>query len=247
MCLEKKNFRDYIGSNNFRSYIGSNVKLGRGTNIDESLCYISDNCVLGDGVKLGFGVYLGPGCKIGSHTVIEPNTVFGPNTQIGAWSAIGSQVTSQGNNVVGHFVRINNQSQIGAGMVVEDRVFIGPRFVPSNTKNIQYSRASSAFMDGSRIRFGARIGSGVTVLPGVEIGREAFVGAGSVVTKDIPAFHIAFGNPAVPKREIPEEEKIDENLYLQFVNNWAKSTHFFGYKWIILGSLKVLARRIMNI
>jgi len=198
-------------------YIGKSVDLGRNIKIEGNICYIGDGCVIEDNVRIGFGAYVGNNCRIGHGSSIGRYAVLLPRTWIGCKTHFGSQCTSQGNNWIGNHVTINNQSQIGWGMVIEDRVFIGPRFVPSNTKNIKHGRNIPYIVEPSKIKFGARIGSGVTILPEVTIGREAFIGAGSVITKSIPDFMLAYGNPARVKREIPQDERLPEKLYNEYL------------------------------
>ena len=201
-----------------RPYIGKNVDLGRNIRTEGNTCYIGDGCVIGDNVRIGFGAYVGDNCRIGHNSIIGRYAVLLPGTWIGAETHFGSQSTSQGKNWIGNYVIIHNQSQIGWGLVIEDRVFIGPRFVPSNTKIMTHGRnIARARYTPSRIKFGARIGSGVTILPKVTIGREALIGAGAVVTKSIPDFMVAYGNPARVIREIPIDERLPEQLYSEYL------------------------------
>ena len=200
-----------------RPHIGKNARIGKGVKVEANFAYVGNGAKIGDGVRLGFASYVGSGCVIGRNSALGHHTVLFKGTVIGHHTVIGALCSSQGDNVIGNHVRIINQSQIGRRMVIEDYVSIGPRFVPSNTKNIVHHRNIPRVVDPTTVEFGARIGSGVTLCPGVIIGREAFIGAGSVVTKSIPPFKVAYGNPARVVRDVPENEYLPEKFYKQFL------------------------------
>ena len=126
---------------------------------------------------------------------------------IGDNSVFGTLSVSEGKNQIGNNVTIHSQCHITQDVNIEDRVFIAPLFCGANTKRITHDRDFPLIIDGYKIMFGARIGIGVNILPGVNIGREALIGAGSVVTRDIPDFSIAFGNPAKVRGLVPNEDR----------------------------------------
>jgi acetyltransferase-like isoleucine patch superfamily enzyme len=163
------------------------------------------NCISGD-VKLGNNVRLSKfinlyGCEIGDET------------------KIGAFVEIQKNATVGKCCKISSHTFICEGVVIEDQVFIGHGVMFINDS---YPRATTA--DGKLqtdadwkverivIKRGASIGSGVTILPNTSIGENAIVGAGSVVTKDVPSNAIVVGNPARILRYI-EEPKESHNAH----------------------------------
>jgi UDP-2-acetamido-3-amino-2,3-dideoxy-glucuronate N-acetyltransferase len=115
-------------------------------------------------------------------------------------------------------VTIHTQCHITEGTVIEDYVFIAPEYVGANTMRISHERENIPLVkEAPHIRFGARIGVNVTVLPKITIGREALIGAGAVVTTDIPDFAIAFGAPAKVHGEVPLEERYPDQLYQEFM------------------------------
>jgi acetyltransferase-like isoleucine patch superfamily enzyme len=128
-------------------------------------------------------VEIGDGTRIGTFTLIHAGAVIGAGTTIGSHCNICDCV-------IGERVSIQTGCHITRGVVIEDDVFVGPGVVTLNDKRIDGDQSYP------RIRSGARVGGGTTILPGVSIGERAVVGAGSVVTRDVPAGSTVVGNPA---------------------------------------------------
>jgi UDP-2-acetamido-3-amino-2,3-dideoxy-glucuronate N-acetyltransferase len=136
-------------------------------------------------------VTIGEGTRVGNFVMIRSET------SIGERCTIGSYVDIEGDVSIGHDVSLQSGCYITRGVVIEDDVFCGPRVITMNDKRISHRRPGMTFVrEGPRIERGARVGGGSVLLPGVTIGANAFVGAGSVVTKDVPARAIVVGNPA---------------------------------------------------
>ncbi|MBF0496962.1 MAG: N-acetyltransferase [Deltaproteobacteria bacterium] len=130
-------------------------------------------------------------------------------TRIGQGCTIGSYVDIEGDVIIGDNVSLQSACYITRGVVIENEVFCGPRVVTMNDKRICHRRPSLTFVrQAPRILRAARVGGGSILLPGVTIGENAFVGAGSVVTKDVPDYAIAVGNPARIVGRVREEEII---------------------------------------
>ena len=106
-----------------------------------------------------------------------------------------AQVLIESNVVIGDRVTVKSGVQIWNGAVIEDDVFIGPNATFSNDKFPKSKLQPDEFLP-IKIKRGASIGANVTLLPGITVGENALVGAGSVVTKDVPASTIVLGNPA---------------------------------------------------
>jgi UDP-2-acetamido-3-amino-2,3-dideoxy-glucuronate N-acetyltransferase len=137
------------------------------------------------------GVVIGSGTKIWHFSHIMSNTRIGENCNIGKNVVIGPDVS------VGSGCKVQNNVSIYKGVAIEDNVFCGPSMVFTNVLN---PRAFIKRMDEAlptRVRFGASLGANCTVVCGVTIGRFAFVGAGAVVTKDVPDHALVYGTPAV--------------------------------------------------
>ena len=152
------------------------------------------------------GVEIGKACRIGYHAVLREGTVLGDN------SVFGTHSVSEGLNSIGHNTTIHSQCHITQGAKIGDWVFIAPGFIGANTKRIQHGRGYSLVKTGYEIGFGTRVGIGVIVLPGVKVGREALLGAGSLITRDIGDFKVAFGRPAREVGDVPADEKLPLGL-----------------------------------
>lgn len=155
----------------------------------------------------------------GEHCVIFPNVAIGEgtrlgnfvlirsDTQIGAGCTIGSNCDIEGDVIIGDHVSLQSFCYITRGVVVEDEVFCGPRVTTMNDKRICYRRPALEFVRAApRVLRAARVGGGSILLPGVTIGENALVGAGSIVTRDVPDRAIVAGNPARIVGTVPDEE-----------------------------------------
>lgn len=158
---------------------------------------MSEHCCISPDVKLGKGVKL-------SHFINLYGCEIGENTKIGAFVEI------QKNATVGKNCKISSHTFVCEGVAIEDNVFIGHGVIFINDS---YPRATTAdgelqtesdwSVEKTCIKRGASIGSGSTILSNVLVGENAIVGAGSVVTRDVPPNVIVAGNPAKFLREIP--------------------------------------------
>jgi len=159
--------------------------------MSEYVC-IAPDVKLGDGVKLSkfinlYGCEVGDNTKIGAFVEIQKNARVGKNCKISSHTFICEGVTIEDNVFVGHGV-----------------TFINDRFPRAVTASGELQGDGDWTMVPTIVRRGATIGSGATILCGVEIGENAIVGAGSVVTKSVPAGAIVAGNPARVLRRIEE-------------------------------------------
>jgi UDP-2-acetamido-3-amino-2,3-dideoxy-glucuronate N-acetyltransferase len=142
-------------------------------------------CIISNDAKIGEGT------RIGNFVFIRDNTV------IGKGCVVGSYVDIEGDVQVGDLVSLQSGCYLTRGVVIEDEVFCGPRIVTMNDKAMTYRRALSAFeRRAPRILRAARIGGGSVLCPAITVGENAVVGAGSVVTRDVPDRAIVVGNPA---------------------------------------------------
>ena len=146
------------------------------------------------------GVTLGAGSVVGDLASIRERVT------VGEGSVVGRGVCVENDTVIGARCRIQSNAYITAYCVLEDDVFVAPCVVTTNDNFMGRTEQRKALMKGPTIRRGARVGGGAVLCPGIEIGEEAFVGAGAVVTKDVAPRTVVVGSPARVIREVPEEE-----------------------------------------
>ncbi len=148
-------------------------------------------------VTQGANCVIFPEVNFGKRTRLGNFVLIRSNTRIGEDCLIGSHADIEGDVVIGHRVSLQSYCYITRGVIIEDDVFCGPRVTTMNDKRICYRRANLEFQQvAPRILRAARVGGGSVLLPGVTIGENAFVAAGSVVTRNVPDRAIVAGNPA---------------------------------------------------
>lgn len=138
---------------------------------------------------------IGSDTNIWQFCVVMPDAVIGSNCNICANVVIENEVR------IGDNVTVKSGVQIWDGVTIEDNVFIGPNVTFTNDRYPR-SKNSNWKLESILIKAGASIGANSTILPGITIGENAMVGAGSVVTKDIPAGELWIGNPAKKYKDI---------------------------------------------
>lgn len=140
--------------------------------------YIDEPCEIGEGTKIWHFSHvmknstIGENCNIGQNVVISPEVVLGNN------------------------VKIQNNVSVYTGVICEDNVFLGPSCVFTNVINPRSFIERKAEYKKTIVKKGATIGANATIVCGYNIGRYAFIGAGAVVTKDVPDYALVVGNPA---------------------------------------------------
>lgn len=139
---------------------------------------------------------LDDGCKIGSGTKIWHYSHIMKGAIIGENCSIGQNVNIDSGAVLGRNVKIQNNVSIYSGVTVEDDVFLGPSCVLTNVKNPRSQINRKKVYESTVIKRGATIGANATIVCGLVIGKYAFIGAGSVVTKSVENYALVFGNPA---------------------------------------------------
>jgi UDP-2-acetamido-3-amino-2,3-dideoxy-glucuronate N-acetyltransferase len=135
-------------------------------------------------------------CEIGDGTKIWHFTHVMKAAKIGSRCILGQNVNVDGGVVIGNNVKIQNNVSLYTGVVVEDDVFLGPSCVLTNVSNPRSQVNRHSLYERTHLRRGCSIGANATILCGVTVGRYAFVGAGAVVTKDVPDYALVVGNPA---------------------------------------------------
>jgi UDP-2-acetamido-3-amino-2,3-dideoxy-glucuronate N-acetyltransferase len=136
------------------------------------------------------------GCTIGEGTKIWHFSHIMPNCVIGEKCNIGQNVVVSPEVILGNNVKIQNNVSIYTGVICEDDVFLGPSMVFTNVMNPRSAVNRRDQYSKTVVRKGASIGANATIVCGNDIGEYAFIGAGSVVTKEVPAYALVVGNPA---------------------------------------------------
>jgi acetyltransferase-like isoleucine patch superfamily enzyme len=166
---------------------------------------------------------LGADARLRSGTVLYDGSHIGRGLQTGHGvvireeNQIGEDVSVWSNTVIDYGCRIGNRVKIHANCylaqftVLEDDVFLAPGVTIANDLYPGDER-SAKLMTGPHIEAGAQIGVNVTILPFVRIGAGAIIGSGSVVTRDVPAGFVAYGNPAAPTRKVADLPEIEERV-----------------------------------
>jgi UDP-2-acetamido-3-amino-2,3-dideoxy-glucuronate N-acetyltransferase len=151
---------------------------------DEKKYYAHPTAVIDDGSNIAAGV------KIWHFSHIMPNCFIGENCNIGQNVVISSEV------VLGKNVKVQNNVSIYTGVTCEDDVFLGPSMVFTNVTNPRSAVNRRGQYAKTIVKQGASIGANATIVCGHDIGRFAFIGAGAVVTKNVPDYALVIGNPA---------------------------------------------------
>jgi len=137
-----------------------------------------------------------PGCKIGKGTKIWHFTHVMPDCELGENCNLGQNVVISPGVVLGNNVKVQNNVSIYTGVICEDDVFLGPSMVFTNIVNPRSAVVRKDQYVKTLVKRGASIGANATIVCGIEIGEFAFIGAGAVVIRDVPAFGLVVGNPA---------------------------------------------------
>jgi UDP-2-acetamido-3-amino-2,3-dideoxy-glucuronate N-acetyltransferase len=140
--------------------------------------YVDQPTLIGPGTKIWHFSHVMKNCRIGSRCNIGQNVVISPDV------------------VIGNNVKIQNNVSVYTGCILEDDVFCGPSMVFTNVINPRSHVVRKDEYKTTLVRRGASLGANCTVVCGTTIGRYAFVGAGSVVTRDVPDYALVYGNPA---------------------------------------------------
>jgi len=165
--------------------------------------------VLGERVRVCAGAIVFVGARVeedvilGDQSFVRERAVVGAGTVIGRGSVVDPGVR------VGRRVRVQTDVYLTAGSVVEDDVFVGPRVCTTNDDTMGRHAADGFELRGALLRRACRVGGGAVLVPGVEIGEEAFVGAGAVVTRDVAPRSVVVGVPARVVGRVGDDELLE--------------------------------------
>jgi UDP-2-acetamido-3-amino-2,3-dideoxy-glucuronate N-acetyltransferase len=208
--------------------LGHNVVIKQGTKIGNSV-RIDDNSVIGklplrskrsifkndkqyEPAKIGDSCLIGSqaviytGCDISANVLIADSAAVREDVKVGEYTIIGRSCTVENYTTIGKKCKLETNSYITAYSVIEDYCFIAPGVITTNDNYLGRTEERFKHFKGVTVRKGGRIGAGAVILPGIEIGEDAVVAAGALVTKNVPAGELHAGVPAKKFRNTPDEQ-----------------------------------------
>ena len=164
---------------------------------------------IGDGTIISTGAVVFAGSRIGERVIVGDQACIRERCTVGDDVVLGRGSLVENDTSIGAMTKIQAEAYITAYSTLEEHVFVAPCVVTTNDNLMGRTERRHALTRGPTIRRGARIGGGAVLCPGVEIGEEAFVGAGAVVVRDVPPRTVVVGNPARVLRQVPGEELLE--------------------------------------
>jgi acetyltransferase-like isoleucine patch superfamily enzyme len=164
---------------------------------------------IGAGTIVSTGAIVFAGATIGERVILGDQSCVRERVTVGDDVVIGRGSLVENDTTIGAMTKIQAEAYITAYSTLEEHVFIAPCVVTTNDNYMGRTEKRFDSIKGPTIRRGARIGGGAVLLPGIEIGEEAFVGAGAVVTKDVEPRMLVVGNPARVIRAVADDELLE--------------------------------------
>jgi acetyltransferase-like isoleucine patch superfamily enzyme len=161
---------------------------------------------LGPGTIVSTGAIVFAGTRIGARVIVGDQACVRERCELGDDVIVGRGSLVENDTTIGARTKIQAMAYVTAYSTVEDDVFLAPCVQTANDNFMGRTERRHELRKGPTIRRGARVGTGAVLCPAVEIGEEAFVGAGAVVVKDVPPRAVVVGNPARMLRDVPPEE-----------------------------------------
>jgi acetyltransferase-like isoleucine patch superfamily enzyme len=162
--------------------------------------------VIGGGTVVSTGAIVFAGSEVGANCIVGDQSCIRERVKMGDDCVLGRGSLIENDTTVGSRTRIQADAYVTAYSTLEEDVFIAPCVVTTNDNFMGRTERRKELMQGPTIRRSARIGGGAILCPGVEVGEEAFVGAGAVVTKDVPPRVVVVGAPARVLRDVAPDE-----------------------------------------
>jgi acetyltransferase-like isoleucine patch superfamily enzyme len=178
------------------------LAAGSGAHGDVASLELGERVTVCTGAVVLAGASIGEGTILGDQSFVRERTMIGAATVIGRGSAVDNDVQ------VGARVRVQTNVYLTAYTIVEDDVFVGPGVTTTNDDTMS-RHAAGVSLRGAVLRRACRIGGGAVLTPGVEVGAEAFVASGAVVTRDVRPRAVVMGVPARAVREVGDEDLLE--------------------------------------
>ncbi|MBI5366853.1 MAG: N-acetyltransferase [Planctomycetes bacterium] len=161
---------------------------------------------LGDGVIVGAHAVIYAGSRIGARAMVADFAFLREEVVVGELTIVGKGVTIENKSSIGARCKLETNAYICALSTIADGCFVAPEVCFTNDNFVGRTKERFAHHRGPTLELGARIGANATILPGLTIGADALVAAGSVVTRDVPAGRIVKGAPAADWRAVPDNQ-----------------------------------------
>jgi acetyltransferase-like isoleucine patch superfamily enzyme len=184
--------------------LGKRPRLARGSSAKGEVAAL----VLGAQVTVCAGAVVFAGARIADGAILGDQSYVRERSSVGPKSVIGRGSVVDNDVVVGERVKVQTNVYLTAFSVIEDDVFVGPGATTTNDDTMG-RHGPEMPLRGATLRRACRVGGGAVLTPGVEIGEEAFVAAGAVVTRDVPARAVVMGVPARVVREVSEQDLLE--------------------------------------
>ncbi len=201
------------------SVVGNNVRIDDNTVIGKlpmkaALSAVTSDqqlkpCVIAAYCLIGAMVVIYRGCILNSQVMVADLASLREDVEVGELTIIGRGVTVENKVKIGSRCKLETEAYITALSEISDGCFIAPEVTFTNDNFLGRTKERFQFHKGVTMKRGARIGANVTVLPGLTLGEDALVAAGSIVTRDVPARKIVMGSPAKVWRDVPEEQLLE--------------------------------------
>jgi UDP-2-acetamido-3-amino-2,3-dideoxy-glucuronate N-acetyltransferase len=169
---------------------------------------VGDGVRIGEGARLGGHVVLHAGVEVGEGALIGDHAQIREGAQVGEGATVGSFCSIDPRVVVGCRASIQARCYLARGSTIEDDAFLGPGVTIANDDTMGRHIPGEA-LRGATLRRACRVGAGVVICPGVEVGEEAFVAAGAVVVADVAPRAVVMGVPARVVRQVPGEDLLE--------------------------------------
>lgn len=163
---------------------------------------------LGAGTIVSTGAIVFAGTALGARVIVGDQACIRERCAIGDDVVVGRGSLVENDTTIGALTKIQADAYITAYSTLEEHVFIAPCVVTTNDNFMGRTERRHGLVKGPTIRRGARIGGGAILCPGIEVGENAFVGAGAVVTRDVPPRVVVVGNPARVLRDVAADELV---------------------------------------
>jgi acetyltransferase-like isoleucine patch superfamily enzyme len=164
---------------------------------------------LGAGTIVSTGAVVFAGTRLGERVIVGDQACVRERCELGDDAVVGRGSLVENDTSVGSRTKIQANAYVTAYSTLEDDVFIAPCVATTNDNFMGRTERRHELRKGPTIRRGARIGGAAVLLPGIEIGEEAFVGAGAIVIRDVPPRAVVVGSPARQIREVPDDELLE--------------------------------------